>query len=1125
MKQRITLIVLAVLFVAAGSYAQVIKDLKQPSKKELQMQQSIGKLNGFRSAVAKHAKQMGKDLTKKHQPAALRRTAADIISKQPEGTKVSYSRNGYAYVSSMFGTYSTEVSGAVGSVVFGADNKVYFKDIVSQAGTNTWVVGTISGNKITINLPQTAWDSGEGYCIDVAKMTYDATEKTYVRAEDQTVTLNYDAATGVISTPKNSELESGYELIGLSYDDDMAWAGYGDWNVTYEKVTDALVEAPAGLTTETYSLAADGYTGSLVNVGFDGNDVYVQGIDPNLPENWVKGTINGNKVTFKNGQYVGADEVAGSHQYLMSATAVEEYYPEFNYTYIDYTLSDADITFDYDAATKTLSNSSLFLLNGGKTNVNYLSTFDKAVIAPFKEVAATPAAPEVTLNENGYEYFSYGYGWGSVYVDLKTCDVNGNYTLPEKTSYKLWVKVNGEEKPLSLSAYDYIYQTDETMTEIPYDYADGWDIGNSNNQKYIYYYVIGPEAYGVQTIYRGGGEEHASEISWVNVEGIGADVQPAAATPAYPDATIGANDNRIDYGFYTGAEDINVATNNYKPETYDVAVKFDDPALVGTLIESITFPLQEVKGVSDISVFLTSQLRVENGKNAADLVVKSVTPAEPGFITVTLDKPYTIPEGGVYVGYSLTVNDLTSAANATPITVATKYNDGGYYLHTSDGVLKWLDFGQFTNVSAMVQIKIAGSSVKSNAVAIVEGESQFVKTGDAITVPVSIVNYGSKGVKSLDIQYSVAGKTDTQHITANVDGFFGKQATVELNIPAIAEKGNYELALKVSKVNDADNELTAETKVPVIALNTVPKKRTLLEEYTGTWCGWCPRGFVALEKLAELYPDEYVLASYHNGDDMEIMDSYSFPSSVSGFPGSYIDRVDNVDPYYGSSENTAFGVADDLAARNKQFGQADINLTSKLSSDNQTVDIDAEVIFPYELTDGKFAVEYILIADGLTDANWKQSNYYSGMELDDPTAIADMKAFVEGESYVTGLVFNDVVVLTSEILGGAQQAIATAAADAPVKLQYSFALANALNTAGAPVIQDVNKLKVIAVLLNTETGEVVNANVAKVGNSTGITISEMSQKSVGTYFDLQGRRVVKPAKGLYINNGRAVIVK
>ena len=1144
MKQKLILIVLAVLFVAVGSFAQGKtvglpllqkqggvallsgKNVKQqPAKKELQMQQSIEKQKGFRSAVTAHAKQMGMDLTKKHQPATLRRGAADIISEQPEGTKVLYSRSGMAWVSSMFGVYSTEVSGAVGSVVFGADNKVYFRNIVSQVNMNAWVVGTVNGNKITISLPQTVWDSGEGYCIDVAKMTLNAEGTTYERSKEQTVTLNYDAATGVISTPSRNNLATGYDIIGLSYDDDMAWAGYGDWNITYEKVTDALVEAPAGLTTETYSLTADDYTGSLVNVGFDGNDVYVQGIDKNLPDTWVKGTISGDKVTFKGGQYVGADEVAGSHQYLMSAIGEQKYDEYYEEYYTEYTLSNGDITFDYNAATKTLSNSSLFMLNAGKTSVNYLSIFDKAVMAPFVEVAATPATPVVELSEGGYDYFAAGYGWGSLYFDLRTSDVNGNYTLPEKTSYKLWVKINGEERPLSLSYYDYIYQQIPTIDEIPYDYSDGWDVGNTGTQKYVYYYVIGPEAYGVQAIYRGAGEERVSEIAWVQVEGLGSEIQPAAATPAYPDATISDTDNKISYGFYTGNEDVNVATNNYKPETYDVAVKFDDPALVGTLIESITFPLQEVAGVSDISVFLTSQLRVENGKNAADLVVKSVTPAEAGFVTVTLDKPYTIPEGGVYVGYSLTVNDVNVESNATPIAVINKSNDGGFYLHTSDGFLKWLDYGQLTGVSAMVQIKVAGSLIKANAASFGNVDKQFVKIGEAFTVPVTLINKGSNGIQSVDITYVIDDQIFTQHVTADVDGFLGKETTVELNVPAIAKRGEYSLAMSITKVNDVANELITELTVPVVVLSSVPKKRTLLEEYTGLWCGWCPRGYVALEKLAELYPDDYVLVSYHNGDDMEIMSSYSFPSAVAGFPDAWMDRAVEVDAYYGFVYGAKeFGIADDLAQRNNLFGHADINVSSKLSKDESTVDIDAEVTFPYDLFNGNFAVEYILTADGLTNESWGQSNYYANGGSGYPLY---MDQFTNGASTVYGLAFNDVAVMTSEMLNGSVSNITTATADKPVKLSYSFSLADALNTSYAPVIQNVQNLKVVALLIDKTTGKVVNANVAKLGSaSTGIAVSEVSQKpAAAAYYDLQGRRVAKPAKGLYINNGCKVVIK
>lgn len=1134
MKQKLTLIVLAILFVVASSFAQEqrvlslkhlpsvgqqsVNNVKQQlSKKSLQMQNSVEKQKGLRASVVAHNKQTGKKAAKK--ASVLRRTAADIIYEQPEGTKKTLSRSGSAYYYTWLGIGQTDYDAAVGTVVFGADNKVYIKDIVSQASLGTWIEGTINGSTITIQLPQTvAYFPEDGYSLEVSKLS--SADDWYSKSANQTIKLNYNATTGAITTP-SGRLTTGEDIIGLTYDDDGSWAGYGDWNIALTAATDPLVEAPVGLTTEQYSLTAEGYDGSLVNVGFDGNDVYVQGIDSNLPDTWVKGTISGNKVTFKNGQYVGADEVAGYHMYLLSTTITQEWNDWYGEYEDVYALANTDIEFTYDAATKTLSESTPFLLNAGKAAVNYLSTFKNAKITKFIEVAATPAAPtKVSLSEGGWDYYTSGYGWGTLEFALTSADVDGNYILPEKLSYQLYIKVNGEVKPLTCSWLDYVNQKEPTMTEFPYGYGDGWDIASN----YFYYYVIGPEAYGIQTIYRGGGEEHRSEIVWAEAQELGADVQPAAATPAYPDVTIGETDNRIDYGFYTGEGDIKTVTNNYKPETYDVAIKLNDPTMVGTAIESITFPLQEVEGVSDISVFLTSQLRVENNKNAADLTVKAVTPAEPGFITVKLDKPYLIPEGGVYVGYSMTINKAESEANALPIAVTPEVHEGGFYLHTSDGFLKWIDAAEGLGCSSILQVKLAGSSIKSNAVTVAEGESKYVLTGQEFTVPVTVTNHGANGIQSLDITYSLAGKTGSQHFDTTVDAFYGKSTTVSLNLPAIAEKGNYEVALNVNKVNAVANEDAATaTTISVMAMNTLPKKRTLLEEYTGTWCGYCPRGYVGLEKLAELYPDDYVLVSYHNGDDMEIMSSYSFPSPVEGFPDAWMDRDVEVDAYYGINYGKKdLGIADDLAERNKQFGQADINISAEKADDQSTVNIATEVTFPYDLTNGKYAVEYIVTADGLTDATWGQSNNYADGSMGYPKY---MDVFTKGESTVYGLVFNDVAVLTSEQSGGSNNTITTASADVPVKLQYSLNLANALNTSRQPVIQDVNKVKIVALLIDSATGKVVNANKVKLGETTGIVNVKGSQDTKATIYDLMGRRISQPAKGLYIINGKKMFVK
>lgn len=75
------------------------------------------------------------------------------------------------------------------------------------------------------------------------------------------------------------------------------------------------VTAPDGLETETYVFTGISYRDYAnvtfnVEVGFDGNDVYVQGILRSLPTGWIKGVKEGDKITFAKGQYLGDAEIS-----------------------------------------------------------------------------------------------------------------------------------------------------------------------------------------------------------------------------------------------------------------------------------------------------------------------------------------------------------------------------------------------------------------------------------------------------------------------------------------------------------------------------------------------------------------------------------------------------------------------------------------------------------------------------------------------------------------------------------------------------------------------------------------------------------------------------------------------
>ena len=67
------------------------------------------------------------------------------------------------------------------------------------------------------------------------------------------------------------------------------------------------------------------------------------------------------------------------------------------------------------------------------------------------------------------------------------------------------------------------------------------------------------------------------------------------------------------------------------------------------------------------------------------------------------------------------------------------------------------------------------------------------------------------------------------------------------------------------------------------------------------------------------------------------------------------------------------------------------------------------------------------------------------------------------------------------------------------------------------LVQDISKLRVVAVLINTQTGEVVQSEKAKVGAATDVRSLPVESQTVGVRFsDLSGRSVTSLGRGVYI---------
>lgn len=577
------------------------------------------------------------------------------------------------------------------------------------------------------------------------------------------------------------------------------------------------------------------------------------------------------------------------------------------------------------------------------------------------------------------------------------------------------------------------------------------------------------------------------------------------------------NDATLTYSAYESGSFTPWGTN--KKENYGIAIHLTDPSLVGMTISKVRVPFgSNVNGLSNGTVFLTKELSVKSKKNVADISVDSFAIAS-NWVEVTLAEPYTITSDGVYVGYTF---DEDAQVN-TPVATVAKTSSGDFYVFTSRTYRKWADKSEQLGRASALQVILTNAPANAAGVSFT---GMVASKGDKPTVLLTISNHGSAGVKSIDYTYTFGSTTESVHydFRSAIQALFNKSSNIRLTLPEITETGSLPLQVTIDKVNgEANGDVNPSHTANILVYPFVPKKRAIVEEYTGTWCGYCPRGFVGLEHMNELYPDDFIGVSYHNGDPMEF--TSNFPSSVSGFPAAWLDRVKSTDAYCGDNYNGHFNIDDTWNARNEAFTPLDVTVKAYYTDEAQTqIKAVSAVKSPIDLTDANYQLSYILVANGLTQANcgdntgsWAQSNYYSGQSGSYPDD--DMYQFTHGGASVSGLTYNFVMCGWSG-RGGLTGSIPTVlTADVPSEHSYTFDLADAVNTSGKTIWQDKDKMEVVVLVLDPATGEVLNANKTKVyaDEATGVTSLHSGDTIAPTaFYSADGKRLNGLQKGLNI---------
>lgn len=529
-----------------------------------------------------------------------------------------------------------------------------------------------------------------------------------------------------------------------------------------------------------------------------------------------------------------------------------------------------------------------------------------------------------------------------------------------------------------------------------------------------------------------------------------------------------------------------------------------------------------------------------------------------GPVSVKLPTPFTIPAEGALVGYSY---DGKSSDRSIVMAGTSSEAAGCFFQYDYEGERTFESLSSIVGMSSSIQIGLDVSDCEANDATVSANPELTTLVNTKQQYPFYITNNSAKPITQ--ITYSIS-----------VDGNNGAEKSLDLSSPiesmetaslpfttAFEDEGVHSVELNLSKVNGNTNiNKQSSAAYSIIALEKSADRVSVVEEQTGTWCGWCPRGHVALDLLNKQLGDKVVTLAGHFtnsesqvdpmnilGDNItsqaEALADYGWVAmNISnmlgggGFPGAMFDRIVAADPYVGA--NTTKGKngtyeygATDLVNLLKEGNpsEADFSMTASWADDKNTdIKVDLTTTFNYDRFGSfPYGVAFVLSENGMTGkgATWKQLNYFSKLagvngasDFNNP----DMAAWFKGGSYVS-TTYDNVVVQAWNPLGNAA-IVDKSVTDIEKGKAIPFSTTLKVNS---DLIQNKDNLTISALLVNLNSLAVVNAAKVVLGKTAaGIedVNSEVNNNVVSRY-NVNGMLINGAQKGLNIvklANGKVV---
>ena len=290
-----------------------------------------------------------------------------------------------------------------------------------------------------------------------------------------------------------------------------------------------------------------------------------------------------------------------------------------------------------------------------------------------------------------------------------------------------------------------------------------------------------------------------------------------------------------------------------------------------------------------------------------------------------------------------------------------------------------LDFGSVTSTGGTDDIVYRfyyGAQPTTDLQVISETNLAPNITSGSYTLAGEIANGGSATVTSFDLNYTIdGGGAVTMPVTASIsaNGSYSYSHSTQLN--ASTAGVFHDIEIWASNINGNSDELTCNdilNKTVFVNSGTSAGRQILIEEFTGTWCGYCPDGHLKVDEIADA-GNPVAIVQIHSGDVMAIADGEAIDTyfNVTGYPGAMVDRTLFSDEVKLPHSRGAW--ASHVSQRVNAYSPAYVSMTNSWNGSQATTTVTANFV---DYAAGDMRLNLYVIEDGVTGgSSYDQANY------------------------------------------------------------------------------------------------------------------------------------------------------